>query len=308
MSLTGSGPDDPQRVGVPIADLLAGMYGAYGVLAALHERDRTGGGTVVRTSLLAAHSSACTRSRAPAGPSPARSGRRRATTTRRSLPTGCSTAATGRSRSLWAARAVAPLLRRASGRPDSDGLATNPERVANRSGRSRSSSRSSPSGTPNRSWRGSTRSASPPERCAPSTRSTRGTRPRSQGLLVDVEHSVSARSRCRGLRCGSSEPTAPRLPAGAPGTADARRARPAVRAWLRDDPAPVADEPALVGPGPDRPGARRRDVRVLGPARRHQRPLRELPGRARAAAERAGTDESVLTGRASWAADRWSSW
>ena len=54
MSLTGSGPDDPQRVGVPIADLLAGMYGAYGVLAALHERDRTGVGTVVRTSLLAA--------------------------------------------------------------------------------------------------------------------------------------------------------------------------------------------------------------------------------------------------------------
>lgn len=54
MSLTGSGPDDPQRVGTPIADLLSGMYGAYGVLAALHERERTGVGTVVRTSLLAA--------------------------------------------------------------------------------------------------------------------------------------------------------------------------------------------------------------------------------------------------------------
>jgi crotonobetainyl-CoA:carnitine CoA-transferase CaiB-like acyl-CoA transferase len=54
MSLTGSGPDDPQRVGVPISDILSGMYGAYGVLAALHERDRTGRGTVVRTSLLAA--------------------------------------------------------------------------------------------------------------------------------------------------------------------------------------------------------------------------------------------------------------
>ncbi|WBQ03672.1 CaiB/BaiF CoA transferase family protein [Kribbella sp. CA-293567] len=54
MSLTGSGPDDPQRVGTPIADLLAGMYGAYGVVAALHERDRTGTGSVVRTSLLAA--------------------------------------------------------------------------------------------------------------------------------------------------------------------------------------------------------------------------------------------------------------
>src|SRR3954467_4086736 len=35
MSLTGSSPEDPQRVGVPIGDLLAGMYGAYGVLAAL---------------------------------------------------------------------------------------------------------------------------------------------------------------------------------------------------------------------------------------------------------------------------------
>lgn len=54
MSLTGSGPDDPQKVGVPIGDLLAGMYGAYGVLAALHERERTGRGQVVRTSLLAA--------------------------------------------------------------------------------------------------------------------------------------------------------------------------------------------------------------------------------------------------------------
>src|SRR3954453_20345271 len=54
MSLTGSGPDDPQRVGVPIADLLSGMYGAYGVVAALNERHRTGRGAVVRTSLLAA--------------------------------------------------------------------------------------------------------------------------------------------------------------------------------------------------------------------------------------------------------------
>jgi crotonobetainyl-CoA:carnitine CoA-transferase CaiB-like acyl-CoA transferase len=54
MSLTGSGPEDPQKVGVPIADLLAGMYGAYGVVAALVERERTGEGRVVRTSLLAA--------------------------------------------------------------------------------------------------------------------------------------------------------------------------------------------------------------------------------------------------------------
>jgi formyl-CoA transferase len=54
MSITGSGPDDPQKVGTPIADLQAGMYGAYRELAALVERGRTGKGTVVRTSLLAA--------------------------------------------------------------------------------------------------------------------------------------------------------------------------------------------------------------------------------------------------------------
>ncbi|MEV1295514.1 CaiB/BaiF CoA-transferase family protein [Pseudonocardia sp. NPDC049635] len=54
MSLTGPGPADPQRVGVPIADMLAGMYGAYGVLAALRERDHTGVGQVVRSSLLSA--------------------------------------------------------------------------------------------------------------------------------------------------------------------------------------------------------------------------------------------------------------
>jgi len=54
MSVTGSGPTDLQRVGVPIADLLAGMYGAFGVLAALQERERTGRGQVVRASLLAA--------------------------------------------------------------------------------------------------------------------------------------------------------------------------------------------------------------------------------------------------------------
>ncbi|MGY1762047.1 CaiB/BaiF CoA transferase family protein [Geodermatophilus sp. SYSU D00779] len=54
MSLTGPSPEQPTRVGVPIGDLLAGMYGAFGVAAALAERARTGRGTVVRTSLLAA--------------------------------------------------------------------------------------------------------------------------------------------------------------------------------------------------------------------------------------------------------------
>ncbi|MFI7133766.1 CaiB/BaiF CoA transferase family protein [Nonomuraea sp. NPDC050153] len=54
MSLTGPSPDEPYRVGASIADLLAGIHGAYGVAGALYERERTGKGRVVRTSLLAA--------------------------------------------------------------------------------------------------------------------------------------------------------------------------------------------------------------------------------------------------------------
>jgi len=54
MSMTGPDPDTPTKVGVPISDLLSGMYGAYGVLGKLHERSRTGRGGLVRTSLLAA--------------------------------------------------------------------------------------------------------------------------------------------------------------------------------------------------------------------------------------------------------------
>lgn len=54
MSMTGPDSDTPTKVGVPISDLLAGMYGAYGVLGKLHERSRTGRGGLVRTSLLAA--------------------------------------------------------------------------------------------------------------------------------------------------------------------------------------------------------------------------------------------------------------
>ncbi len=54
MSLTGPSPEEPTKVGLPVADLLAGMYGAYGVLAALIERAHTGRGQVVRSSLLSA--------------------------------------------------------------------------------------------------------------------------------------------------------------------------------------------------------------------------------------------------------------
>jgi crotonobetainyl-CoA:carnitine CoA-transferase CaiB-like acyl-CoA transferase len=53
MSMTGP-PGEPTKVGVPIGDLLAGIYGAFGVVTALMQREQTGRGEIVRTSLLAA--------------------------------------------------------------------------------------------------------------------------------------------------------------------------------------------------------------------------------------------------------------
>lgn len=52
MSVTGFEDGPPVRVGIPISDLLTGLFGAYGVLAALYAREQTGRGQVVNTSLL----------------------------------------------------------------------------------------------------------------------------------------------------------------------------------------------------------------------------------------------------------------
>jgi crotonobetainyl-CoA:carnitine CoA-transferase CaiB-like acyl-CoA transferase len=53
MSVTGTDADHPVKAGLPVADVLAGINAALGVVAALHERSSTGSGGVVRTSLLA---------------------------------------------------------------------------------------------------------------------------------------------------------------------------------------------------------------------------------------------------------------
>jgi crotonobetainyl-CoA:carnitine CoA-transferase CaiB-like acyl-CoA transferase len=53
MSVTGTDADHPVKAGLPVADVLAGINAALGVVAALHERSSTGVGRVVRTSLLA---------------------------------------------------------------------------------------------------------------------------------------------------------------------------------------------------------------------------------------------------------------
>lgn len=52
MSVTGKPGDGPMRVGIPLADLCAGHFCAQGVMAALLERESTGLGQWVHTSLL----------------------------------------------------------------------------------------------------------------------------------------------------------------------------------------------------------------------------------------------------------------
>ena len=54
MSITGLPGQGPVRVGVPIADLAAGMYAAIGILIALLQREETGRGQWIHTSLLQA--------------------------------------------------------------------------------------------------------------------------------------------------------------------------------------------------------------------------------------------------------------
>ncbi|MCS6932655.1 MAG: CoA transferase [Acetobacteraceae bacterium] len=55
MSLTGEPDGLPQKVGVPVADLFAGLYGCIGILAALRHRERTGRGQQVDIGMLDAH-------------------------------------------------------------------------------------------------------------------------------------------------------------------------------------------------------------------------------------------------------------
>jgi formyl-CoA transferase len=54
MSITGLPGQGPVRVGIPIADLTAGMFLAHGIICALLERERSGKGQWVHTSLLEA--------------------------------------------------------------------------------------------------------------------------------------------------------------------------------------------------------------------------------------------------------------
>jgi formyl-CoA transferase len=52
MSITGEVGGPPMRVGIAIADIMAGMFAAYAVQVALFHRERTGVGQMIDTSLL----------------------------------------------------------------------------------------------------------------------------------------------------------------------------------------------------------------------------------------------------------------
>ena len=54
MSITGAPGEGPMRVGIPIADLCAGHFCAQGILLALYEREHSGKGQWLHTSLLQA--------------------------------------------------------------------------------------------------------------------------------------------------------------------------------------------------------------------------------------------------------------
>jgi len=52
MSLTGEPGSDPVMVGVPQADIVAGMFAAFAIAAALHARERTGEGQVIDATMI----------------------------------------------------------------------------------------------------------------------------------------------------------------------------------------------------------------------------------------------------------------
>jgi glutaryl-CoA transferase len=52
MDITGMPEGEPTRAGVPVADIMTGVYSVVGILAALAQRERTGRGSYVDTALV----------------------------------------------------------------------------------------------------------------------------------------------------------------------------------------------------------------------------------------------------------------
>jgi crotonobetainyl-CoA:carnitine CoA-transferase CaiB-like acyl-CoA transferase len=134
MSVTGKPAEGPMRVGIPLADLCAGHFCAMGILTALLEREVSGEGQWVQTSLLESQIAMLDFQAAQwliDGKVPAQNGNEHPLT----VPTGVfqtkdgylNVAAIGQT--MWA------RLCEALGMPelvDEPGLGSDPERVANR--------------------------------------------------------------------------------------------------------------------------------------------------------------------------------
>jgi crotonobetainyl-CoA:carnitine CoA-transferase CaiB-like acyl-CoA transferase len=52
MDLTGMAGGEPTRIGIPMSDIFTGCYSVVGILAALHEREKTGKGCYIDTALV----------------------------------------------------------------------------------------------------------------------------------------------------------------------------------------------------------------------------------------------------------------
>jgi len=122
MSLTGEPGSDPVMVGVPQADMVAGMFAAFAVAAALHARDRTGEGQVIDATTA--------RCRGPRGTCTRRSSR----TKRSARATGTSTSASRTTRSSSAS--VAPSISRSYSRTSASPTIGSGSRTVGRSSRS----------------------------------------------------------------------------------------------------------------------------------------------------------------------------
>lgn len=238
MSLTGSGPDDVQRVGVPIGDLLAGIHGAYGVLAALHERAATGRGQVVRTSLLAAivgvHAFQGTRYTVAGEVGRAQGNHHPSVAPYGLFATGDGAVqlAVG-SEGLW--RAFCPII---GLEPEAAGFATNAERVTNRAALIAAIEGAFADRTSAEVLADLEAAGIPAGIVRTLDQVYEWPQTRSQGLVVDVEHPTLGRIELPGpplrffdLDAGSAERT--RRDHAAPPTLGQHDA--AVRAWLDEE-------------------------------------------------------------------------
>ena len=244
MSRTGPDPDHPTRVGVPIGDLLAGMYGAYGVVAALHERNATGRGRVVRTSLLAAivgvHAFQGTRYTV-AGQVPHAQGNHHPSITPYGLfscQDGMLQIAVG-SEGLWQKFASAFGLD-----PDAPGMASNAERVGNRDAVNEAINAVFADRTLAELLPELARAGVPAGEVRTLDRVYEWDQTRSQGLVIDVDHPVLGRIELPGppLRFDDNAHAGGRtehLPPPALGEHDA-----SVRAWLDAMDATTGGDPS----------------------------------------------------------------